>query len=156
MKTKGQAPHQRSLSFPEGGEKTEIFIDGASRGNPGIAGIGVTIRVNEVPTEEIRAHIGIRTNNQAEYEALLAALRKAKELKRSRIHVFSDSLLLANQINGLWRVKDADIRKLYLQAKELLGGFDEVTLTHIRRELNAEADRLANEAIDDYLITKDE
>ncbi|MCH8028565.1 MAG: ribonuclease HI family protein [Candidatus Dadabacteria bacterium] len=156
MKTKGQAPHQRSLSFPEGGEKTEIFIDGASRGNPGIAGIGVTIRVNEVPTEEIRAHIGTRTNNQAEYEALLAALRKAKELKRSRIHVFSDSLLLANQINGLWRVKDADIRKLYLQAKELLGGFDEVTLTHIRRELNAEADRLANEAIDDYLITKDE
>ncbi len=156
MKTKGQAPHQRSLSFPEGGEKTEIFIDGASRGNPGIAGIGVTIRVNEVPTEEIRAHIGTRTNNQAEYEALLAALRKAKELKRSRIHVFSDSLLLANQINGLWRVKDADIRKLYLQAKELLGGFDEVNLTHIRRELNAEADRLANEAIDDYLITKDE
>lgn len=156
MKTKGQAPHQRSLSFPEGGEKTEIFIDGASRGNPGIAGIGVLIRVDGVLIEEIRVHIGIRTNNQAEYEALLAALRKAKELKKSRIHVFSDSLLLANQINGLWRVKDASIRKLFAQARELLGGFDEVTVTHIRRELNTEADRLANEGIDDYLITSGE
>ncbi len=146
---------QRSLPLAVG-QDVEIFIDGASRGNPGKSGIGVLINVDGKPAHEIRAYIGIRTNNQAEYEALIAALNKAVALNIGTIRIFSDSLLVANQINGLWKIKDPALKQLFREAKTLLKRFDEVTVTHVRRELNREADRLANEAIDDYLLTKGE
>ena len=130
---------------------TLIYTDGASRGNPGRAGIGVVLRSDGALLGTIKAYIGIRTNNQAEYEALIAALKKARELGSRRLHIFTDSQLLANQVNGLWKIKDPTLRGLYEKARSLMRDFDSVTVTHVRRDLNKEADRLANEAIDDYI-----
>ncbi len=139
---------------PPGGDSppvTLIYTDGASRGNPGRAGIGVVLRSDGALLGTIKAYIGIRTNNQAEYEALIAALKKARELGSRRLQIFTDSQLLANQVNGLWKIKDPTLRGLYEKVRSLMRGFDSVTVTHVRRELNKEADRLANEAIDDYI-----
>jgi ribonuclease HI len=129
---------------------TRIYIDGASRGNPGASGLGVLIKDREGNIRRIKRYLGILTNNQAEYEALIAALKAAKELKKSHLKIYTDSLLLANQINGVWRVHNPKIRALHKKAKELISEFEGVEIKHIPRELNREADRLANEAIDEY------
>jgi ribonuclease HI len=145
--------------LPLGGEddeKTVIYTDGASRGNPGDAGIGVVFQSGKTVVEKIKLYIGKKTNNQAEYEALITALEKAKELGKSHLHIFTDSQLLANQITGKWQVKDQHLGKLHRKAKDLIRNFEDFTITHIRREQNREADRLANQAIDDYLKSRDE
>ena len=128
----------------------EIYIDGASRGNPGRSGIGVLMRDIDGGVHEIKRDIGIATNNEAEYEALITALQSAKELKKNNLKIYTDSSLLANQINGNWRVRDYKIAALWKCAKELMAEFEEVEIKHIPRELNREADRLANRAIDEY------
>lgn len=129
----------------------EIYIDGAARGNPGESGIGVLIRDENGKTSEIKKYLGTRTNNQAEYTALITALESSNEHRAKKINIYTDSLLLANQMNGLWKVKHPEISVLNKKAKELLKNFKEVTIRHIPRELNREADRLANLAIDEYL-----
>lgn len=129
----------------------EIYIDGAARGNPGESGIGVLIRDETGKTSEIKKYLGTRTNNQAEYTALITALEESNEHRGKNINIYTDSLLLANQMNGLWKVKHPEISVLNKKAKELLKNFKEVTIRHIPRELNREADRLANLAIDEYL-----
>lgn len=137
-------------------EKTVIYTDGAARGNPGDAGIGIVFQSGNTVIEKIKLYIGEKTNNQAEYEALIAALEKAKELQKPHLHVFTDSLLLANQITGKWKVRDENLGKLHKKAKDLIRNFKNFTITHIRREQNREADRLANQAIDDYLKSRGE
>ena len=129
----------------------EIFIDGAARGNPGESGIGVFIVDEKGGTKEIKKYLGTRTNNQAEYTALITALKSAKEHSKKSIKIYTDSLLLANQINGIWKVKNPEIAILYEHAKKLLKDYRETSITHIPREENKEADRLANLAIDEYL-----
>lgn len=129
---------------------TEIYIDGASRGNPGESGIGILIIDEKGLTSEIKNYIGIGTNNQAEYKALIKALETAKELKKDKLKIFTDSLLVANQINGKWKVKHLEIKTLFQKAKELTQSFSDFQITHILRENNQEADRLANEAINEY------
>ncbi len=129
----------------------EIYIDGASRGNPGNSGVGVLIKDREYNTHKIKRYLGILTNNQAEYEALITALNSAKELKKSHLKIYTDSLLLANQINGMWRVNNPKIAALHKKARELIKEFRHVEVKHIPRELNREADKLANQAIDEYL-----
>ena len=126
----------------------EIYIDGASRGNPGDSGIGILFKNRE--QNNFKKYIGIGTNNNAEYTALITALEIALNLKILRIRVFTDSMLVANQINGSWKVKDADIRVLFSKAKKLIENFEDFSITHIRRELNSEADQLANDAINEY------
>ncbi len=149
MKKKRTKSQQPRLPFHHsGGEKTIIYTDGASRGNPGNAGIGVILKSDNKSIEKIKSYLGIRTNNQAEYEALITALKK---VNKSHLHIFTDSLLLANQITGKWRVKNPNLGPLYKKAKELISGFEHVSIIHIGREQNKEADRLANEAIDGYL-----
>ena len=145
-------PRQDSLPFKtSGGGRFVIYIDGAARGNPGESGIGVLIKEENGGSRSVKKYLGTRTNNQAEYTALITALESAQEYRNREIRIFTDSLLLANQMNGLWKVKHPEIKELYTKAKGLIEGFRRVTISHIPREENSEADRLANLAIDEYL-----
>jgi ribonuclease HI len=143
---------QDSLPFNKSGEDSlDIYIDGAARGNPGESGIGVLIKEKNGSTREIKKYLGTRTNNQAEYTALITALESIKDRQNQEIRIFTDSLLLANQMNGIWKVRHPEIKALHTKAKSLIEGFSRVIISHVPREQNAEADRLANIAIDEYL-----
>ncbi len=129
-----------------------LHIDGAARGNPGPAGIGVVLW-DEAGAfrEEHHAYIGEATNNVAEYEALLFGARKAKELGYAAVKVFSDSELLVRQIRGQYRVKNPRLRVLYDQVQDLVRSFDAFEIAHVGRGMNARADLLANKAIEAVL-----
>ncbi len=129
-----------------------LYIDGASRGNPGPAGIGVVIKDgrNRV-VAEISEFIGRFTNNVAEYRALVRGLEEAKILGAQAVTVRSDSDLLVSQLKGSYRVKSPDLSPLYLEANRLLHGFTRYTVHRIPRAQNAAADALANRAIDTAL-----
>ena len=129
-------------------EDTDIYIDGASRGNPGDSGIGILFK--DFEENNFKKYIGIGTNNNAEYIALITALEIAIKSNLLKVKIHTDSMLVANQINGSWKVKDPDIRLLFAKAKKLIEKFEKFSITHIRRELNSEADLLANEAINEY------
>lgn len=141
---------QGDLPIPFNNNHIEIFIDGAARGNPGESGIGVLIRGNGFEDREITEYLGTKTNNQAEYTALITALEAAQDLNDREIKIFTDSLLVANQINGLWKVKHPEIIPLNKKAKTLFENYQQISIQHIPREQNSEADRLANLAIDEY------
>jgi ribonuclease HI len=94
-------------------------------------------------------YLGITTNNEAEYEALIEGLKAAAEWKPDRLEVFLDSRLVAEQVNGTYRVKEPRLQALYQKAKELLGEFGDVEIKHVERERNKGADALANRAIDE-------
>jgi len=126
-----------------------IYIDGASRGNPGPAGIGVSILDSKgEPLTEDSAYIGVATNNVAEYRAFLRALKKAREMGASRVQIMTDSELLCRQMKGLYRVRDAKLIPLFREAVHLTRGFEKVALRHIPRAKNGRADQLANLGID--------
>lgn len=133
---------------PRGGIR--IHIDGAARGNPGPAGIGVLIvgPDGEV-AERIHRGIGEATNNVAEYRALLLALERARASGYTDIEVYSDSELLVRQLQGRYQVKHAALRELYAMAKVRIGKFRRFGIQHVPREQNAEADALANRGIDE-------
>jgi ribonuclease HI len=126
-----------------------LWTDGAARGNPGPAGIGVMLKTKsgKVIVAEGRS-IGHATNNVAEYRALLFGLEKALESGVRRVEVRADSELLIKQLRREYRVKNPGLRPLFEQAAAMIRRFDAVRLTHVRREHNSEADRLANEGID--------
>ena len=132
------------------GKITEVYIDGASRGNPGESGIGVLVIHPDGNKKEIREHIGRRTNNEAEYKALIAALGYLVAKSTSEVKIHTDSQLVASQMNGLWRVKDPKLRILHSEAKKLASSLPTLKIEYIPREKNTEADGLANEAIDRY------
>ena len=125
-----------------------ILVDGASRGNPGPAAAGVRITDPEglVLFEEGRA-LGRTTNNQAEYLALLIALREAAALRARRVHVRTDSQLLVRQMTGEYRVKNPALQDLHAEAGRLARGFEAFDIEWVNREESAAADRLANEAL---------
>ena len=125
-----------------------VHIDGAARGNPGPAAYSLILRRPGLPTIEEAEPIGKATNNVAEYTALVRALERASELGVKALAVFSDSELLVKQMNGEYRVKNPDLQELYQEAQALRKRFDRVTLTHVRRAENADADRLGNQALD--------
>jgi ribonuclease HI len=126
-----------------------IYIDGASRGNPGPAGVGVVIFGPEGETlMEEHLYIGEATNNVAEYRALLHALQKAREMGATRIQVFTDSELLFRQMEGLYRVRNSKLVALFQGAISLSKDFQRFKLRHIRRSENKRADLLANLAVD--------
>ncbi|ADL07698.1 ribonuclease HI family protein [Thermosediminibacter oceani] len=126
-----------------------VYTDGASRGNPGDAGIGIVILDENGNTlKEISDYIGQTTNNIAEYTALVTALKEALEMGCEEIGIFSDSELMVKQINGEYQIKNEGIKRLYAQAMELLKEFKRFSISHIRREQNKRADELANEGID--------
>jgi ribonuclease HI len=126
-----------------------IHTDGASRGNPGPAAIGVTIKDSEGRRlASISRRIGVTTNNQAEYRAVIAGLEKAIGLGAHRVLVKSDSELMVKQLQGLYKIKNVTLRTLYQEVVKLTGSLDSFDIACIPRELNAEADALANRAFD--------
>ena len=122
----------------------EIHIDGASKGNPGPASVGVIIDQDGKRITEIAKSIGEATNNFAEYSALIVALEEAKNLKAEHLRVFTDSELLYHQLKGKYQIKSDNLKGLYKQANELAQGFKKIELKHIPREENSEADKLAS------------
>jgi ribonuclease HI len=127
-----------------------IHIDGASRGNPGEAAFGIHVADAEGRTRaELYGYLGRASNNVAEYQALLHALRYALAQGARRVAVFSDSELVVRQIEGRYRVKHPDMLPLFREATSLLRRFEEASLRHVRREQNKDADRLANQALDE-------
>ena len=128
--------------------KLIINTDGLSKGNPGTAAIGATIKDERGKMlATISQRIGVTTNNVAEYKALIAALQKAIKLKATQVEIRADSELMIRQLSGRYKIKSVGLRPLYLEAAQLLGQFETVSLKSIPRELNAAADKLANDAL---------
>jgi ribonuclease HI len=144
----------------------QIYIDGASRGNPGPAGVGAVIRFGH-KVYRYKKYLGKTTNNRAEYQALILALDKAREILRGvyplngraqnhntrleidKIICYSDSQLLVRQLRREYKVKDKELGKLFVQAWNLSQNLPSVEYHHIPREKNKDADKLANKAIDE-------
>jgi ribonuclease HI len=130
-------------------EKFIIYADGAARGNPGPAAIGIIIQNQTGSTvATISRQLGITTNNQAEYQAIIAALEKATSLGAKNVILKSDSELVVKQINGLYKIKKTALRPLYQQVVQLIGSLESFSISYIPREQNAAADALANQALD--------
>jgi ribonuclease HI len=126
------------------------YIDGGARGNPGPAGYGVRIEGPDGSVlAELHGGLGIATNNVAEYNGLLAALRYAVEHGHAAIHVKADSELLVKQMRGEYRVKHERLKPLFLQAIGLIRKIGHVSFEHVRREFNKDADRLSNLGMDE-------
>ncbi|HDZ86795.1 hypothetical protein LCGC14_0526060 [marine sediment metagenome] len=130
-----------------------LFVDGAARGNPGLAGIGAVIKSDNKTLLEAKEYIGDKTNNEAEYISLIYGLGQAAKFG-NEIRVFSDSELIVNQVNGEFKVKQAHLKSLLEIVKQERTKFSEFKITHIPRAENKEADELANEAIDEFLDGK--
>jgi ribonuclease HI len=125
------------------------FVDGGARGNPGPSGYGVYLQdANGKCIDELSEFLGIRTNNFAEYSALLAALRYALEHDFTDVRVVSDSELMVKQIKGQYKVNSPDLRPLYEEAKQMIRKLNSFQIRHVLRGQNKEADRLANLAMD--------
>ena len=133
--------------------KIKIYTDGGSRGNPGPAAVGFVID-GLGQDKKYGEYIGITTNNEAEYKAAILALKKVKQLigsdKSSEIIVefIVDSELLAKQLNGEYKIKDANLQSLFMELWNLKLDFSKVTFTHVLRNKNKEADKLVNEVLD--------
>jgi len=126
-----------------------VHTDGAARGNPGPAAIGVVIEDEDGRTvyEASRA-LGVRTNNEAEYQALITALEYLKDVRPSEAEFRLDSELVVKQLSGEYKVKEPRLRSLHGQVVMLLNAVPKFRIRHVRREQNARADELANEALD--------
>jgi len=129
--------------------KLVVNVDGGARGNPGPAAIAAVIQDDggEVLAEH-GERIGRATNNVAEYKALLLGIERAAALGGTELELVGDSELVVKQVKGEYKVKDATMRELHGQVKDALRDFDAWSIRHVRREHNAEADRLVNEALD--------
>jgi ribonuclease HI len=138
---------------PGAGLKTlRLFTDGAARGNPGPAGAGVVIEDDQgMRLRGLCRYLGVATNNEAEYLALIEGLKAVSEWKPDRLEVLLDSKLVVEQIKGGYRVKKPELARLYDEAKKLLGVFEDVDIQHVERERNKGADALANKAIDEHV-----
>ncbi len=138
--------------MPEGapGLEVELYCDGASRGNPGPAGAGALLKekAGGRVLARLSRGLGRATNNEAEYAALLLGLEEARRMGAARISVRADSELVVKQINGEYRVRHPVMRQRHQEAMRLLATFTAWEARHIPRELNSEADRLANLAVD--------
>lgn len=126
----------------------EVFIDGAARGNPGPAGIGIVIKDNGKIVEQIGAYIGKTTNNVAEYMALVRGLEEVISRGYKQVSFISDSELLVKQMNGEYKVKNENLIPLHYHILELVRKLQSFSIKHVRRENNPEADKMANIGID--------
>ena len=145
-------PRSRTLFEPHVSPPSQYLIahcDGGARGNPGPAGYGVVLQ-DETGRKvaALSEYLGHQTNNFAEYQGLIAALEYALQKGPKALKVISDSELLVRQIKGIYKVKNAVLQDLHGRAKELIAQLDWFSIGHALREHNQEADRLANEAMD--------
>ncbi|MGA2774656.1 MAG: ribonuclease HI family protein [Candidatus Omnitrophota bacterium] len=125
----------------------EIYIDGASKGNPGPSGVGIVICRDGSTVKNISSYIGNTTNNVAEYTALIYALEEALMMKAENLKINTDSQLLHRQLKGIYKVRHPNMIPLHERAKYLLSGFKEVVIHNIPRSKNCGADKLATEAV---------
>ena len=129
--------------------KLIVNVDGGARGNPGPAAIGVVIRdADGLILDEHGERIGEATNNVAEYRALIRGIERAAELGATEIELVGDSELVVRQVEGRYKVKKPGLKPLHAEARQALGAFESWSIRHVRREQNAEADRLVNEVLD--------
>jgi len=130
-------------------EKITIYTDGGARGNPGPAAAGFVINdENQNLVQAKGIFLGKATNNFAEYSAITNALKAAKDIGAKKVELFSDSELIVKQINGQYRVKSVNLKELYNESMQLLNSFQSWKVTHVYREENTIADKLANIAMD--------
>ncbi len=138
----------------ERGLKFTIHTDGGSRGNPGPAAIGVVIKGQVMGASEYGEYIGITTNNEAEYRAVIFALKKVKQLvggdnaAKSHLIFYMDSELLVKQLSHEYKVKDDNIQKLFIEVHNLKLDFGKVEFKHVLRGKNTDADKLVNQVLD--------
>ena len=129
-----------------------IFTDGAARGNPGPAGLGVVIEDEQgMRLRGLHRWLGVATNNEAEYHALIEGLKAVSEWKPDRLEIYLDSKLVVEQVKGKYRVKKPELQELQQQVMELLKHYRDVSIAHVERERNKGADALANMAIDAHV-----
>jgi ribonuclease HI len=135
-------------------EKITIYTDGGSRGNPGPAAIGVVIEGPGIGKKEYAEYIGVTTNNEAEYQAVIFALKKTKQLigadkaKNADIVFYMDSELLVKQFNHEYKIKEENLQRLFLEVHNLRLDFGRIEFRHVLRGKNAHADELLNQILD--------
>lgn len=126
----------------------KLYTDGGSRGNPGPAGIGGVLYQDDKLFDSFSSYIGIGTNNQAEYLAILKGIELALEHNIDILDCYLDSELVVKQLNREYKVKNKELAKIFIKIYNLTLKFKKITFSHVRRELNKEADALVNEALD--------
>jgi len=129
-------------------KQATLYTDGGARGNPGPAAAAYVLAIAGGETIEAGDYLGEATNNQAEYEALLRGLSRAREAAVTNLAVFMDSELIVKQMSGEYRIKNADLKILYDKVCSLIAAFDRVTFEHVPRAKNKRADALVNETLD--------
>ncbi|MEO6513176.1 MAG: reverse transcriptase-like protein [Candidatus Saccharimonadales bacterium] len=135
--------------------EVKLFTDGGSRGNPGPSASGfVLYDMHDKPLVDHGVYLGVTTNNQAEYTALKLGLEEARKMGARTVHVFMDSLLVINQMKGIFKIKNRDLWPINGAIKELVTSFEHVDFTHVPRELNKAADAAVNRAMDEALGVK--
>lgn len=136
--------------------KVRIYTDGGSRGNPGPAASGAVIKHIDGHSDGeiidcVSRWLGKDTNNQAEYTAIIIGLQRAKTLGATEVDIVMDSELAVRQLNGIYKVKNPEIAKRFVEVHNLIQDFKKVTFRHVRREFNKEADAVVNRCIDEHL-----
>lgn len=130
-------------------KEIKLYADGGSRGNPGPSASGyVLMEMDNTVIKKSGVYLGITTNNQAEYQALKLGLEEAQKIGAREVHVYLDSLLVINQMKGIFKVKNRDLWPIYEAIKEQTKNFKKVNFTHVPRELNKLADAEVNEVLD--------
>jgi ribonuclease HI/pterin-4a-carbinolamine dehydratase len=133
-------------------EEVKIFTDGGSRGNPGPSASGfVVMDMEDTVLVEKGVYLGVATNNIAEYTALRLALEECKQMGVRKVDAYLDSLLVVNQMKGIFKIKNRDLWPIHDAIKKLAAGFDKVEFSHVPRELNKLADAEVNKALDAHL-----
>lgn len=136
-------------------KEMKMYGDGGSRGNPGPSASGyVLLTMDDEVVVKRGVYLGITTNNQAEYHSLKAGLEDALKRGATVVHVYMDSMLVVNQMRGVFKVKNRDLWPVHVAIKEIVSCFKEVTFTHVPRELNKIADGEVNKALDAHLGKK--
>ncbi|WP_254863792.1 ribonuclease HI [Halovivax gelatinilyticus] len=144
----GGRPTDLAALLRDGGGRAHLYWDGAARGNPGPAAVGWVLVTSDGIVAEGGERIGRATNNQAEYEALIAALEAARAYEFDELHCRGDAELIVKQVRGEYDTNDPELREKRVTVCEHLSSFDEWTIEHVPRAVNERADELANEALD--------
>lgn len=149
----GMVPSAAAASEPDAHpDEVKIFTDGGSRGNPGPSASGFVIMdMEDNLLFEQGVYLGVTTNNVAEYTALKLALEKCRESGARKVHAYLDSLLVVNQMKGIFKIKNRDLWPIHDSIKKLTADFDEVSFSHVPREFNKLADGQVNKALDEHL-----
>ncbi len=143
---------QPEANYPTKVTEIKLYADGGSRGNPGPSASGyVLMDMDDVVVIKSGIYLGITTNNQAEYLALKAGLEEALKLQSEIVHVYLDSLLVINQMKGIYKVKNRDLWPIHESIEQLTTHFKRIEFTHIPRALNSQADKMVNETLDEAL-----